>query len=268
LGDVALTEADTGWAQLSTRAKVMSTVTRSSVNRARLLTRLGRLGRVIQLQLAAAGNPARLHLAVAGDPRRSGYDGPRSRHRGAGGQQPGFGHVLVLIQNHGPSVDPRNHCDMHAGDHARMHTCDNAVVNERHSVNANHRLHPCDRHNAVDMPHIVRLRDVPVFDLAYVTIFRSRDVIIARASFVAVSVDIADSLYGLVPIDGYSLLRWRPVACSSFRSRIAPVPIVESRRSPRPPKLRYLAAILLNLALFRSLILGWSISSVVGFLRP
>jgi hypothetical protein len=47
----------------------------------------------------------------------------------------------------------------------------------------------------------VRPGDVPVFDLVYVTIFRSRDVVIARASYVAVSVDIADSLYGLVPID-------------------------------------------------------------------
>jgi len=108
---------------------------------------------------------------------------------------------LVLIQNHGPSVNPWNHRDMHPGDHARMHTRDNLVVNECHHVNANHRLHPCDRHDAVDMAHIVRPGNVPVFDLVYVTIFRSRDVIIARARYIAVSVNIADSRYGLVPID-------------------------------------------------------------------
>ena len=108
---------------------------------------------------------------------------------------------MVLIENNGPSVDPRNHCDVDAGDHAHMHTRDNAVVNECHIVDTNHRLYPCDRHDAVDMPHVVRPGDVPVFDLVYVTIFRSRDVVIACASYVAVSVDIADSLYGLVPIN-------------------------------------------------------------------
>jgi hypothetical protein len=166
----------------------------------RLLTRLGRLGHVVEVQLAAASDPVRLHLATAGDPRRSGHDGPRSRHRGAGRQHPGFGYVLVLIQNHGPSVDPWNHRDMNAGDHARMHTRDNAVVNERHRVDTNHRLHPGDRHNAIDMPYIVSLRDVLVSDPAHVTIFRSRDVIKARASYVAVPVDITDSLHGLVSI--------------------------------------------------------------------
>jgi hypothetical protein len=45
-------------------------------------------------------------------------------------------------------------------------------------------LHLCDRYDAVDMPHIVRPGDVPVFDLAHVTIFRSRDIVIARASYV------------------------------------------------------------------------------------
>src|SRR6516165_6966469 len=188
-------------ARPSTQAKVMGTTARSSAEGARLLTRLGRFCHVIKLGLAAAGDPGRLRPAVARDPRRSGHDGPRSRHRGAGWQHPGFRHVLVLVQNHGPSMDPRNHRDMHPGDHARMHTRDNAVVNERHHVNANHRLHLCDRHDAVDMAHIVRPGDIPVFDLVYVTIFRSRDDVIARASYVAVSVDIADSLYRLVPID-------------------------------------------------------------------
>jgi hypothetical protein len=134
---------------------------------------------------------------------------------------------LVLIQNYGPSMNSRNYRDMDTGDHARMHTRDNAGVNERHHVNANHRLHPCDRHNAIDMPHIVRPGDVSVFDLVYVTIFRSRDVVIARASYVAVSVDIADSRYGLVPI-AYSLLCWQPDAYSSIRSRIVSVPTVGS----------------------------------------
>ena len=179
----------------------MGTTARSSAEGARLLTRLGRFCHVIKLELAAAGDPGRLRPAVARDPRRSGHNGPRSRHRGAGRQHPGFRHVLVLVQNHGPSVDPRNHRDMHPGDHVRMDTRDNLVVNERYRVNANHGLHPCDRHDAVDVAHIVRPGDVPVFDLVYVTIFRSRDVVIARASYVAVSVDIADSRYGLVPID-------------------------------------------------------------------
>ena len=165
------------------------------VDCAQLLTRLRRLCRVVQLQLAAAGDPVRLHVAIAGDSRRSGHDGPRSSHRCPGRQHPGFRHVLVLVQNHGPSVDPRNHRDMHPGDHAGMYTRHNAVVNQRHHVNANHRLHPCDRYNAIDMTHIVRPGDVSVFDLAYITIFRSRDVVIARARYVAVSVDIADSRY-------------------------------------------------------------------------
>jgi hypothetical protein len=98
-------------------------------------------------------------------------------------------------------MDARNHRDMDAGNYTRMDTRDNSGVNERHRVNANYRLHPRDRHDAVDTPRIVRPRDVPVFDLAHVTIFRSRDVMIAGTSYVVVSVDIADPLDGSVPID-------------------------------------------------------------------
>jgi hypothetical protein len=75
------------------------------------------------------------------------------------------------------------------------------VVNQRHRMNANNRLHLSDGHNAVDMPHIVCPRDVPVSNLMYVTILRSGDVMIAGASFVPVLIDIADPRYGPVPID-------------------------------------------------------------------
>jgi hypothetical protein len=90
---------------------------------------------------------------------------------------------------------------MHTGNYTSMHTRDNLVVNQCHSVNANYRLHPCDRHDAVDMPHIVRPRNVLISDLVYIVIFRSCDVTVTRTSNVAVSVDIADFRHGSVPID-------------------------------------------------------------------
>ena len=157
-----------------------------------LLAGLGRPCRVVQPQLAVAGELSRPRWC---------HNGPRSCHHCAGREDPGFGRVFVPIQNHGPSMDSRNHRDMDAWDHTRMHARDNAGMNERHRVNPNHRLHPSDRHDAVDMPHIVRLSDVLVLDPAYVVVLRPCDITITRAGYVAISVDIAYFRHGLVPID-------------------------------------------------------------------
>jgi hypothetical protein len=170
----------------------MRTAARSSVDCEELLARSWSFYSIVQLWLAVAG-----HLCCS----RPGHDGSRSSHCRASRQHPGFRHVLVLTQYYGPCMNPRNHRDMDAGDDARVHTRDNLVANQRHGMNANDWLHSSDRHDAVDMPHIVRPRHVPVSNLMYVTIPRSRDVMIASASYVAVSIDIADPRHGLVPID-------------------------------------------------------------------
>jgi len=156
---------------------------------------LARLHHVHQLQIAVA--------VIARDPSRSrfGCHGSRPGHYCAGRQQFRFGHILILTQNHGPVVHPWYHRDMDAGDHLSMHARDDAMVNKRHRMHANHRLHACDVHDAIDMPYIVCARYVGVFDPMHVMILRSRYIMVTRAGDVAVPVYIADLMHSVVPVD-------------------------------------------------------------------
>jgi hypothetical protein len=62
-----------------------------------------------------------------------------------------------------------------------MHARDDAMVNKRHRMHANHRLHACDVHDAIDMPYIVCARYVRVLDPMHVMILRSRYIMVTRA---------------------------------------------------------------------------------------
>jgi len=127
----------------------------------------------------------------AGHP-RSDRDSARTGHRVPGRQDPGLRHVLILVQHHGAGMNSRNDRYMDSRDHLRMYAREDDVMNTRHHMYPHDWLDSRDGHNAVDVSHVARPRDIPVTYFVDVAIPCSSDVAVAIASDIAIAIDVTD----------------------------------------------------------------------------